>query len=206
MDFLDFIAEAEGTANQPDPYSVVLGYGLFGSPDRPLTEMTLDEVYDFGRQMLAHPDNNFNSSAVGRYQIVGNTLRDLQARLNLPGSTLYSAAVQDRMAHELIKRRGNNPDALRNEWQGLEKYDDATIMKAIDGVYNGDVEWMLRPMPNPRRGGAMPPLGLRQLSSRQAGAEQTSSAGNVFLPHEHMQLASVPELYSRAQNQLRGQQ
>ena len=63
MDFLDFIKEAEGTAGQPNPYDVVLGYGRYGTPPKPLTQMTLDEVYDFGRTMLAHPDNNFNSSA-----------------------------------------------------------------------------------------------------------------------------------------------
>ncbi|MEM7677706.1 MAG: peptidoglycan-binding domain-containing protein, partial [Myxococcota bacterium] len=77
---LDEIAEGEGTSDETarsrgyaSGYDVTLGYGAYADDrSRPLTSMTLGEVKALQRRMLNNPSNGFNSSAVGRYQIVGN--------------------------------------------------------------------------------------------------------------------------------------
>lgn len=68
--------------------------------------MTLGEVKELQRRMLAHPANGWNSSAVGKYQIVGTTLRGLQKEMNLPDSTVFSPEIQDQMGMRLLERRG----------------------------------------------------------------------------------------------------
>jgi hypothetical protein len=115
-------------------YDVTLGYGAYDPKgfDKPVSQMTLGELSKFQAGMLANPENTFNSSAVGKYQIVGTTLESLKAKLGLDDSTIFSPEVQDMMAKELLNRRGlqkfiNNPkdnaDALLNslsfEWASL---------------------------------------------------------------------------------------
>ncbi|GAB1581727.1 phage tail tape measure protein [Phyllobacterium phragmitis] len=136
--FLDLIGYAEGT-DKGRGYNETLGYGKFTGGDRNLVGMTLDEIDALQEQMLAQTsalpkdDPYYNSSAIGRYQITRRTLRGLRSQLGLSGSEYFDAGMQDRLAQELMRRRGNNPDALRNEWEGLRRIDDATIK----GAYNG---------------------------------------------------------------------
>ena len=93
---------------------------------RDLTTMTIGEIMS-----LQENNSMTNSSwiaagrlhAVGRYQIIGSTMRTLVSRLGLPPDTLFDAATQDRMALELVKMRaeaGNLTSGLRSEWIGLQ--------------------------------------------------------------------------------------
>ncbi|TDR28824.1 hypothetical protein [Aquamicrobium defluvii] len=68
--------------------------------------MTLDEVDALQSKMLRYPDNSWNSSAVGRYQIVRTTLRDLRKELGLTGKERFDEKTQDRLAMALLERRG----------------------------------------------------------------------------------------------------
>lgn len=129
--FLDTIARYEGT-DKGDGYNETLGYGAYTGGDVNLTGMTLNEVMELQGQMLRHPDNTFNSSAVGRYQIVRKTLRGLIADMGLTGNELFSPALQDAMAIRLAKGRGRSPAALRNEWEGFRRASDAEILAAWD--------------------------------------------------------------------------
>lgn len=129
--FLDLIGHAEGT-DKGRSYNESLGYGRFTGGSRNLVLMTLDEIDALQTQMLAHPDNGFNSSALGRFQITRTTLRGLRAELGLSGDELFSPELQDRAALQLMRRRGNDPAGLRNEWEGLRGVDDATIRAAYD--------------------------------------------------------------------------
>ena len=106
------IAKGEGTTDDEarkygfdSAYDVPLGYGKFGKPDKPISTMTLGELKKYQRVLLRN-SGKLNSSAVGKYQIVGTTLRDLQQKLGLSDNTVFSAEVQDKMAVELLKRRG----------------------------------------------------------------------------------------------------
>lgn len=130
---LDLIGAAEGT-DKGRGYNETLGYGAFTGGAVNLTGMTLDEVLTLQQRMLAHPDNSYNSSAVGRYQIVGKTLRSLMEELSLSGDRLFDEDTQDELARALLRRRGNDPAALRNEWEGLRRVDDGTIRNAYSGT------------------------------------------------------------------------
>lgn len=128
---LDLIGHAEGT-DKGRGYNETLAYGKFSGGDKNLVLMTLDEIDALQTQMLRHPDNTYNSSAVGRYQIVQKTLRGLRNNLGISGSEYFTPQMQDRLAQELLRQRGNDPTGLRNEWEGLRRIDDATIRRNFD--------------------------------------------------------------------------
>lgn len=141
----NFIAWLEGTAVGSHPrakgYNTTLDYDRYTGPQN-LVGMTLNEVQALQRQMLAHPDNPHNSSAVGMYQIVGTTLRGLIREMGLTGNELFSAKLQDQMADRLIARRGRDAGGLRSEWEGLNRAGDADILAAYDAD-RGDREQSL---------------------------------------------------------------
>ena len=127
----DLIGLAEGT-DRGRGYNETLGYGAFTGGDVVLVNKTLNEILEIQRKMLAHPDNGYNSSAVGRYQIVSRTLRDLMGQLNLSGDELFDEGMQDMLADQLIARRGRDVGGLRNEWEGLRNIPAADIETAFD--------------------------------------------------------------------------
>ncbi|UIN36386.1 phage tail tape measure protein [Methylobacterium oryzae] len=105
---LDAIA---GTESGKAGYDAVLGNGKYGTPSKPVSTMTLDEAFAFGRTVRAR---HGSSSALGRYQIVGNTMRAAQRALGLDGSTVFDAATQDRMARWIARSQG------LGAWEGLK--------------------------------------------------------------------------------------
>ncbi len=68
--------------------------------------MTLGDIDKLQTQMLRHPDNRHNSSAVGRYQVVRTTLRDVKRELGLTDDMKFTPKLQDRIAIRLLERRG----------------------------------------------------------------------------------------------------
>lgn len=132
---LDLIADAEGT-DKGRGYNETLAYGKFTGGNVNLTSMTLDQIDALQSKMLQHPDNTFNSSALGRYQIVQRTLKDLRAELGLSGNELFDENMQDRLAERLLARRGGSIGGLRNEWQGLRNVPASTI----GAYYDADLE------------------------------------------------------------------
>ena len=130
---LDFIAHHEGTANQPGGgYNTSLGYGRFTGGEKNLTAMTLDQINALQQQMLRHPANTFNSSALGRYQIVGRTLRALRGQMGLSGTDKFSPTLQDRLGARLIRGRGRSVTGLRQEWASLQRVSASKILAAYD--------------------------------------------------------------------------
>lgn len=114
---LEQISRGEGTSDAmaakhgyKSGYDVALANGAYGGGpnEKPISQMTLGEVKALQRRMLDHPANGWNSSAVGKYQIVGTTLRGLQKEMNLPDSTVFSPEIQDQMGMRLLERRGLN--------------------------------------------------------------------------------------------------
>jgi hypothetical protein len=97
---------------------------------KPVTSMTIGEIMDLQDNTGANrriSDKQWIAAgrlhAVGRYQIVGDTMISLVKRLGLPRDTLFDEATQDRLALELVKRRaeaGNLTSGLRSEWIGLQ--------------------------------------------------------------------------------------
>ena len=132
----DLIGYAEGT-DRGRGYNETLDYGRWTGGEVNLVAMTLDEVLALQDGMRT-PENRAlygdgaGSSAVGRYQIVSQTLRGLMNEMGLTGSELFSPDLQDQMADRLIDRRGRDPQALRAEWQGLGRVPDGLILNAFD--------------------------------------------------------------------------
>ena len=123
-DFYDAIISAEGTAKRGDPYNEVLGYGAYGSPTKPLTDMTLDEAYAFGRSVRAR---HGSSSALGAFQIVGKTMKEASAALGIHGNEKFSAANQRRMADWIAQHQG------LGAWEGFKSH-PAERAKAAAGL------------------------------------------------------------------------
>lgn len=96
---LDFIAQHESRGD----YNVV--WGGIKAKDRPpknLVEMTIGEVLDW--QDLIDPP--YRSEAAGRYQIMEDTLRGLYPDAGLSIAHLFNEQNQDRLAVQLLRRRG----------------------------------------------------------------------------------------------------
>lgn len=131
--FLDYVAQREGTADQPGGgYNTSLGYGKFTGGEKDLSNMTLDEIDKLQTGMLNHPQNNLNSSALGRYQIVRKTLRGLRDKHGLKGDEKFSPELQDRLANDLAQARGRDPRGLGNEWASLAGRPSSEVLGAWD--------------------------------------------------------------------------
>lgn len=94
---LDFIGKTEA----PKGYDTVYANRMADMP-KPLTTMTLGEVIADGPRRT----KRFRSSAAGRYQFMTATLKDLKFSLGLTGTEMFDADLQDRLAMQLLKRRG----------------------------------------------------------------------------------------------------
>lgn len=103
---LDRIALGEAP-DRPVSYDTTYGYGAFvPKTSKALSTMTLDEVAALQRDMLSRQTGKLKSSAVGKYQIKRSTFDEVRKTLGLNGSDLFDAETQDRMARELLDRRG----------------------------------------------------------------------------------------------------
>lgn len=102
---LDLIGYTEGT-DEKRGYNETLGYGAYTGGNVNLVGMTLADIDALQGKMLAHPKNKWNSSALGRYQIVRTTLRKIKSTLKLSNDAKFDKDMQDRMACYLLGVRG----------------------------------------------------------------------------------------------------
>lgn len=110
---LDLIGISEGTdrraGNKPARgYNETLAYGAYTGGDVDLVSMTLAQIDALQTKMLKHPANKWNSSALGRYQIVRTTRRAIQEQLpdRYPSTRKFDRECQDEMACYLLGQRG----------------------------------------------------------------------------------------------------
>jgi muramidase (phage lysozyme) len=127
---LEFIAQSEGTA-EGQGYNETYGYGQFVEPGTQITDMTIGQITDLQDNMAMAGGNALQSTAVGKYQIVQDTLRDAMVKLSLPEDTKFTPEVQDQIALWLLERRGLSKwrsgemptetfvDNLSKEWASL---------------------------------------------------------------------------------------
>lgn len=102
---------------------------------RDFSTYRLDRIYNFQAQMLR---NDPRSTAIGRYQFLRRTLKALQAKHDLPSSTLFTPELQDRWAVDLLVGRG-----YRAWWRGA--ITDAEFARMLS------MEWAS--LPDPLNGG-----------------------------------------------------
>lgn len=131
--FSDLVGLTEGT-DKGRGYNETLGYGAYTGGPIDLVNKTLNEILAIQTRMLADPNNKFNSSAVGRYQIVRSTLKDLMKQLGLSGDEFFDPAMQDRLFNELVRQSKGDPKTLRGRWPSLDArgISDAQIAAALD--------------------------------------------------------------------------
>jgi hypothetical protein len=99
-DFKSLIGRESGN----DYDKLVITSGKQVNLNKPITEMTISEVYDLQDLMLK---NGYPSSALGRYQIIKSTLQDLVKKENIdPKTTLYDSDTQDRLLNRLLLDAG----------------------------------------------------------------------------------------------------
>lgn len=110
---LVFIYETETKLSPTDCYDVIFGHRENRLPKR-LTTMTLGEVVDaqkgWGSKTWVKKTWGYSSasSAAGAPQFMRATLVDLSQKLKLVGNQIFDGDFQDRLAFELLKRRGYN--------------------------------------------------------------------------------------------------
>lgn len=136
---LDFISKPESGGN----YNAY--YGNTGNTSTKFTNMTIADVMQWQREYVARGNP---SSAVGKYQFIQTTLRDVVKDLGLdPNTTRFTPEVQDRLAERLLEKRGLNDylagkiskeefgNRLAQEWAGLPQ---VTGPNAGKSFYEGD--------------------------------------------------------------------
>ena len=93
---LNFIARYESGGN----YNIILG-----GKTAPLTDMTINQVFDLQRKMT---NRGMESSAVGRYQYIGSTLRDQTRQMGIdPEKTKFDEKTQDKYAIYTLRTRAD---------------------------------------------------------------------------------------------------
>jgi len=173
---LNQIAQGEGTSDAAakskgyeSGYDVTLGYGAYNKPTKkPLSKMMLSEVNALQTEMLNHPDNDLNSSAVGKYQIIRDTLfgkkgtksgypwGGLVGQLGLKLSEIFSPRLQDRLATHLMRGRGLDEfkqgkmdsrelqKGFSKEWDSIEDPDTGkTGSGGVAKTKTGDIQPIL---------------------------------------------------------------
>jgi len=122
--FKSLISKGEGTGQN---YNTTVRYGK----DAPkgfngnLTNKTLQEVYDLGIEFRKNEQKRTGrisgktSSAMGRWQITGQNMKQMAKELKLPMSTKFTAEVQDQMLTQILMKK-----------RGLQKYIDGSKTQA----------------------------------------------------------------------------
>ncbi len=133
-ELLDFIGKLESSDN----YNVI-----FGNEEKPLTKMTIKEVFKLQKDMIAQGKG---STAVGRYQFLKGTLKETVDKLGINENTLFDEKLQDQLARSRLEFRGFEKfkagkisaekliEKLANEWAALPP--DASNKSRYDGVLN----------------------------------------------------------------------
>ena len=110
---LDFIMKTETKFARPRCYETIFGHNE-GKLSRPLTAMTIDEVLAAQRNwpskvwVKEHFGKTQASSAAGGPQFMRATLTELKRTLKLSGHEKFDGKLQDRLAMELLDRRGHD--------------------------------------------------------------------------------------------------
>lgn len=120
---LEHIGQKESGGN----YNKLVG----GAVEPKLTKMTISEVQDYQRRMGSGELGRFESTAVGKYQIIKSTLAELVAQGKASPNDAYDPATQEKLGRALLEKRGLNRylsgqipkdqfmDSLSMEWASL---------------------------------------------------------------------------------------
>ena len=118
-----------------DGYSGDYRKAPFNKSGKDLTSMSIAEI-----MKLQHDDGSMSNEqwkksgklhAVGRYQIIGSTLKGLiDQGVAGPGDT-FNEATQNKLAAALVKQTGGSVGALKSTWIGLQHESDSAVAEAM---------------------------------------------------------------------------
>lgn len=135
------IAQAIDIGEAGGDYGTLLGFTHRPGrkfDDVNITDMTINELLKFAEPGGAYGDYSKRqvgrvATPMGRYQIVGSTLRSLTKRLGLTGEEKFTPEMQDKLFLALLRGRGYDDykagkitkqqlvSNLQSEWEGLSK-------------------------------------------------------------------------------------
>jgi len=121
--------------------------------DVDITTMPMKDIFNLvelnGKFHKFNLSKGEDTTAIGKYQMVGNTLRDLKNRnvlkeLGIDDNTLFNENTQDKIAVHLAERRVRQKFSMtearkemRNEWEGFKKLSDKELNTIINEVRGG---------------------------------------------------------------------
>lgn len=111
-----------------------------------VSKMTLGQAKDYSAAEGDYGNSVKNelgylATPMGKFQIVGTTLRRVQKNLNLPDDVPFSPAVQEQIGLYLAQQRVQGPltresmrSNLKSEWEGFKNLSDQELDQVIDEV------------------------------------------------------------------------
>ena len=107
------------------PYDMVYNYGNTLAPSKPVTEMTMQELYDYQTKLIAAtkgkiPGTKLGTSAVGKYQVLRKSLfgkggtadkpgkNSWADKLGLKADTVYTPEIQEKIGMLALEEAGYN--------------------------------------------------------------------------------------------------
>lgn len=125
------LEELGRTETKTGNYNAVFAGGKYGAPDKPVTDLSLDEAIDVGRriQQTAKAESNgkFNAGPLGKFQFVSTTLQQIKSDLGLSGQEKMTPELQNRMASYWLDQTNGDPNTIRARWTSWAGKSDAEI-------------------------------------------------------------------------------
>lgn len=118
-----------------------------------VSQMSLDQLSQLDQEYGPWVKNQLGKSGqeariatpMGRFQIVGDTRRQVAQEMGLPGNTVFTPEVQNAMFEHLVDKRISGPrsmagkiQGLRQEWEGFKSVPDNVLAQAINAYEKGD--------------------------------------------------------------------
>ena len=117
----DATKESQSGSVPAEQYDVAWNYGRDLAPPKPLTQMTVDEVIAYQKELFKATQKNSKDgkghTPAGAFQITIDTLRDAKKNGLVKGSELFNAEAQDKIARDLFEKRKSGN--LRKTFEGL---------------------------------------------------------------------------------------
>ncbi|HRC26371.1 MAG TPA: peptidoglycan DD-metalloendopeptidase family protein [Alphaproteobacteria bacterium] len=144
------ILELIGKHESGGDYNNVYGRKKYGV-NQDFTSMTVDQVLAWQQNYTRNVGSA--SSAVGKYQVIQETLKNCKKEMGLSGNEKFDQAMQDRIALHLLDKRGyqsflkGNISAekfannISKEWASLPKDASGLSYYHGDGLNKSGVSW-----------------------------------------------------------------
>ncbi len=144
------ILELIGKHESGGDYNNIYGRKKYGV-NQNFTEMTIDQVLAWQHNYTSNVGSA--SSAVGKYQVIQETLKNCKKEMGLSGNEKFDQTMQDRIALHLLDKRGyqsflkGNISAeqfannLSKEWASLPKDASGLSYYHGDGLNKSGVSW-----------------------------------------------------------------